>query len=195
MTHPHSSPAQQLPPARCPCLWLTTLTPAAKCGLWERLNPPPILRSSSCGGTAEATVHPPGALSGALAACRQQQEEAAQDSPGEDPSLRSFYGKIKAFEKMDHFARAQRILELQEAQSARMEMAQKHPDIYAVPLKAAKLEHSRPQPIGSSSRPGPQTPPSSREGRPFCPSEEDVEEATAPEYYTANSFQYQDTQL
>ncbi|XP_034055138.1 tight junction protein ZO-2-like isoform X2 [Gymnodraco acuticeps] len=157
-------------------------------------QPPPILRSSSCGGTAEATVHPPGALSGALAACRQQ-EEAAQDSPGEDPSLRSFYGKIKAFEKMDHFARAQRILELQEAQSARMEMAQKHPDIYAVPLKAAKLEHSRPQPIGSSSRPGPQTPPSSREGRPFCPSEEDVEEATAPEYYTANSFQYQDTQL
>uniref|UniRef100_A0A8C2X013 Tight junction protein 2b (zona occludens 2) n=1 Tax=Cyclopterus lumpus TaxID=8103 RepID=A0A8C2X013_CYCLU len=29
-----------------------------------------------------------------------------------------------------------------------LEIAQKHPDIYAVPLKTAKLDHSRPQPIG-----------------------------------------------
>uniref|UniRef100_A0A672Z6T1 Tight junction protein ZO-2-like n=1 Tax=Sphaeramia orbicularis TaxID=375764 RepID=A0A672Z6T1_9TELE len=65
--------------------------------------------------------------------------------PIADPSMKSFLGKIKAFEKMDHFARAQRILELQEAQNARLEIAQKHPDIYAVPLKTAKLDHSRPQ--------------------------------------------------
>lgn len=55
-------------------------------------------------------------------ACRKQ-EEAAEDSPAEDPSMRSFMGKIKAFEKMDHFARAQRILELHEAQNARVGVA------------------------------------------------------------------------
>uniref|UniRef100_A0A672Z5R8 Tight junction protein ZO-2-like n=1 Tax=Sphaeramia orbicularis TaxID=375764 RepID=A0A672Z5R8_9TELE len=93
-------------------------------------------------------VPPPAAPSGAgLPTCRQQEEEGEQ-SPIADPSMKSFLGKIKAFEKMDHFARAQRILELQEAQNARLEIAQKHPDIYAVPLKTAKLDHSRPQPIG-----------------------------------------------
>uniref|UniRef100_A0AAQ4RT70 Tight junction protein 2a (zona occludens 2) n=1 Tax=Gasterosteus aculeatus aculeatus TaxID=481459 RepID=A0AAQ4RT70_GASAC len=41
--------------------------------------------------------------------------------PGdEDPANTSFQGKIKAFEKMDHLARAQRILELQEAENARV---------------------------------------------------------------------------
>uniref|UniRef100_A0A673M2V0 Tight junction protein ZO-2-like n=1 Tax=Sinocyclocheilus rhinocerous TaxID=307959 RepID=A0A673M2V0_9TELE len=40
-----------------------------------------------------------------------------------------------------------------------LEIAQKHPDIYAVPMKSQKLDHSRPQPIGSSARPEPQTPP------------------------------------
>lgn len=29
-----------------------------------------------------------------------------------------------------------------------VEIAQKHPDIYAVPKKSQKLDHSRPQPIG-----------------------------------------------
>ncbi|XP_042343933.1 tight junction protein ZO-2-like isoform X5 [Plectropomus leopardus] len=160
-------------------------------------QPPNTPKPSSCGSTAEATVHPPGALPSVMvSACRQQQqEETAQDSPVEDPSLKSFLGKIKAFEKMDHFARAQRILELQEAQNARLEIAQKHPDIYAVPLKTAKLDHSRPQPIGSSSRPEPQTAPSSKEGRPFYPSEEEAGEEAVPGYYTATSYQYQDTQL
>ncbi|XP_037632944.1 tight junction protein ZO-2-like isoform X2 [Sebastes umbrosus] len=153
-------------------------------------QPPATPKPSSCGSTAEATVHSP------VAACRQQ-EEAVRDNPAEDPSLRSFLGKIKAFEKMDHFARAQRMLELQEAQNARLEIAQKHPDIYAVPLKTAKLDHSRPQPIGSSSssRTETQTPPSSKEGRPFYPSEEEPKGEAAPGYYSANSFQYQDTQL
>lgn len=44
------------------------------------------------------------------------------ESP-EDPSQKSVLGKVKAFEKMDHFARTQRVLELQEAQSARVETA------------------------------------------------------------------------
>ncbi|KAG2465878.1 ZO2 protein, partial [Polypterus senegalus] len=84
----------------------------------------------------------------------------------EDPSVKSVLGKVKVFEKMDHKARAQRMLELQEAQSARvlyegMEIAQKHPDLYAVPIKIQKPEQNRPQPIGSSSRPEPQKPPSS----------------------------------
>lgn len=50
--------------------------------------------------------------------------ETVVDSPMEDPSMKSFLGKIKAFEKMDHFARAQRVLEMQEAQSARVGIAQ-----------------------------------------------------------------------
>uniref|UniRef100_A0A673M6V2 Tight junction protein ZO-2-like n=1 Tax=Sinocyclocheilus rhinocerous TaxID=307959 RepID=A0A673M6V2_9TELE len=84
--------------------------------------------------------------------------EPLEDSP-DDPSKRSFLGKVKAFEQMDHLARTQKVLEIQEAQNARLEIAQKHPDIYAVPMKSQKLDHSRPQPIGSSARPEPQTPP------------------------------------
>uniref|UniRef100_A0A8C2YZR3 Tight junction protein 2b (zona occludens 2) n=1 Tax=Cyclopterus lumpus TaxID=8103 RepID=A0A8C2YZR3_CYCLU len=131
------------------------LSPAhhfSPCGkLWPpgAPQPPAAAKPGSCGRAAEAAVRSPAALPAAtVATCNQQQQEAARDNPVEDPSLRSFLGKIKAFEKMDHFARAQRLLELQEAQNARLEIAQKHPDIYAVPLKTAKLDHSRPQPIG-----------------------------------------------
>lgn len=45
--------------------------------------------------------------------------ETMEKSP-EDPSKRSFMGKVKAFEQMDHVARTQRVLELQEAQNARV---------------------------------------------------------------------------
>ncbi|XP_053181927.1 tight junction protein ZO-2-like [Scomber japonicus] len=157
-------------------------------------QPPAAPKPSNCGSTTEVAVHSPLALpSGSMVACRKQ-EEAAEDSPAEDPSMRSFMGKIKAFEKMDHFARAQRILELHEAQNARLEIAQKHPDIYAVPLKTAKLDHSRPQPIGSSSHSEPRSL-SSMEGQPFYPSEMVAKEEAMPGYYTANSHQYQDTEL
>ncbi|KAF5894794.1 tight junction protein ZO-2 isoform X1, partial [Clarias magur] len=44
-------------------------------------------------------------------------QEPASDI--EDPASRSFLGKVKAFEKMDHLARTQRMLELQEAENAR----------------------------------------------------------------------------
>lgn len=164
--------------------------------------PPPLHHFSSCyslrplGGPhakapssslsmPEAGVHSPAALPGV--------SEVAEDSPEDDPSMRTFKGKIKAFEKMDHFARAQRILEAQEAHNARLEVAQKHPDIYAVPVKTAKLDHSRPQPIGSSSHSDPQTPPLPIEGGPFYGDEEQREENTG--YFNANSYQYQDTEL
>lgn len=71
------------------------------------------------------------------------------EEEGPDPASRSFIGKVKAFEKMDHLAKAQRLLELKEAEQARLEISQKHPDIYAMPSKP-KPNHNRPQPIGSS---------------------------------------------
>uniref|UniRef100_A0A671MZL6 Tight junction protein 2b (zona occludens 2) n=1 Tax=Sinocyclocheilus anshuiensis TaxID=1608454 RepID=A0A671MZL6_9TELE len=85
-----------------------------------------------------------------------------------------------------------------------LEIAQKHPDIYAVPMKSQKLDHSRPQPIGSSARPEPQTPPCKlpyTESRPLAlgkePGEEfrhQLAEQTQRGYYTT-SQKYQDTEL
>uniref|UniRef100_A0A8C9V3T3 Tight junction protein ZO-2-like n=1 Tax=Scleropages formosus TaxID=113540 RepID=A0A8C9V3T3_SCLFO len=122
-----------------------------------------------------------------------------EESP-EDPSQKSFLGKVKAFEKMDHFARVQRMLELQEAQNARLEIAQKHPDIYAVPLKAPKPDLSRPH---SSSRPEPQTPPCklpySESRPPYYQGGDDeyrrqLAEQTNRNYYNSPHM-YQDTEL
>nr|XP_046230745.1 tight junction protein ZO-2a isoform X2 [Scatophagus argus] len=105
---------------------------------------------------------PPVALKPSVTRLNQHSEEPSpgreEEESAEDPANKSFLGKIKAFEKMDHLARAQRMLELQEAESARLEIAQKHPDIYAVPVKLPKPNLSRPQPIGSSSNPEQQTP-------------------------------------
>uniref|UniRef100_A0AAQ5ZW57 Tight junction protein 2b (zona occludens 2) n=1 Tax=Amphiprion ocellaris TaxID=80972 RepID=A0AAQ5ZW57_AMPOC len=84
---------------------------------------PVTSKPSSCRNNKETVVHSPVTLSSATLTTDKQQEEAAEDSPMEDPSMRSFRGKIKAFEKMDHFARAQRVLELQEAQNARVGIA------------------------------------------------------------------------
>ncbi|KAJ8414958.1 hypothetical protein AAFF_G00024810 [Aldrovandia affinis] len=137
-----------------------------------------------------------------------QPSQPSQPSPPEqspeDPSQKSFLGKVKAFERMDYFARAQRMLELQEAQNARLEIAQKHPDIYAVPVKLQKPDLNRPQPIGSSSRPEPQTPASKMaysESQPYYHSEEEEEgyrrqlvDQTKRNYY-GNPQKYQDTEL
>ncbi|KAG7481224.1 hypothetical protein MATL_G00064340 [Megalops atlanticus] len=150
--------------------------------------PPPVALKPTYGSRLRATIdtQPPREL------------EEPKESP-EDPSQKSFLGKVKAFERMDHFARAQRMLELQEAQNARMEIAQKHPDIYAVPVKLQKPDLNRPQPIGSSSRPEPQTP--SSKGRPYYHNEEEEEEyrrqlvdQTKRGYY-ANPQKYLDTEL
>lgn len=48
-----------------------------------------------------------------------KEREPPGQSP-EDPSQKSFLGKLKAFEKMDQYARAQRVMELQQAQDARV---------------------------------------------------------------------------
>ncbi|XP_016097810.1 tight junction protein ZO-2a [Sinocyclocheilus grahami] len=77
-------------------------------------------------------------------------DDTTSGDPLNDPASRTFRGKVKAFEQMDHLARAKRMLELQEAERARLEISQKHPDIYAVPHKP-KPNQNRPQPIGSSS--------------------------------------------
>ncbi|XP_055009512.1 tight junction protein ZO-2a isoform X1 [Boleophthalmus pectinirostris] len=111
----------------------------------------------------------------------------------EDPANKSFLGKIQAFEKMDHLARAQRLLELQEAENARLEIAQKHPDIYAIPVKP-KPNVSRPQPIGSSSNPDSHTSP-----RPSYSEDDEAEyrrqlsQQDRRGYY--NTGKYKDTEL
>uniref|UniRef100_A0A4W4FAE5 Tight junction protein 2b (zona occludens 2) n=1 Tax=Electrophorus electricus TaxID=8005 RepID=A0A4W4FAE5_ELEEL len=113
------------------------------------------LRSQHSPGTA-GTPLPPTALKPHSTPCAPRslvdspplREREPPDLSPEDPSQKSFLGKVRAFEQMDHMARAQRMLELQEAQNARLEIAQKHPDIYAAPIKSQKLDHSRPQPIG-----------------------------------------------
>ncbi|XP_047228085.1 tight junction protein ZO-2a isoform X3 [Girardinichthys multiradiatus] len=98
---------------------------------------------------------PPVATKPSIARLHQSSEEQipAKEQDKDDPDRKSFLGKIKAFEKMDHLARAQRLLELQEAENARLEIAQKHPDIYAVPMKLPKPNLNRPQPIGSNAEP------------------------------------------
>ncbi|KAM3937657.1 tight junction protein 2 isoform 2-T2 [Leptodactylus fuscus] len=83
--------------------------------------------------------------------------EDAQENEVLNPP-KSVLGKVKIFEKMDYSARQQRIQELHEAQNARLELAQKLPDIYAVPVKPQKPEQNRPQPT-SSRPPEPQKPP------------------------------------
>ncbi|KAM8803799.1 tight junction protein 2 isoform 1-T1 [Rhynchonycteris naso] len=74
-----------------------------------------------------------------------ESEETGEDSEVQDNTPKSVLGKVKIFEKMDHKARLQRMQELQEAQNARIEIAQKHPDIYAVPIKTHKPDPGSPQ--------------------------------------------------
>ncbi|XP_041666627.1 tight junction protein ZO-2a isoform X2 [Cheilinus undulatus] len=114
------------------------------------------ISSDAAGGNKPAP--PPVALKPSITRLNHPSEEQSPEVEEEDPANKSFLGKIKAFEKMDHLARAQRMLELQEAENARLEIAQKHPDIYAVPIKLPKPNLNRPQPIGSSSNPDQQTP-------------------------------------
>ncbi|XP_061590478.1 tight junction protein ZO-2a isoform X4 [Cololabis saira] len=118
------------------------------------------ISSDAAGGNKPAP--PPISVKPSITRMKQSSEEQSTgrgDERGEDdPANKSFLGKrmgdqIKAFEKMDHLARAHRLLELQEAESARLEIAQKHPDIYAVPVKLPKPNLNRPQPIGSNAEP------------------------------------------
>ncbi|XP_005063794.4 tight junction protein ZO-2 isoform X4 [Mesocricetus auratus] len=88
-----------------------------------------------------------------------ESEEVAESTEEQEDAPRSVLGRVKIFEKMDHKAKLQRMQELQEAQNARIEIAQKHPDIYAVPIKAPKPDASLP-PHMSSRPPEPQKAPS-----------------------------------
>ncbi|XP_055962856.1 tight junction protein ZO-2 isoform X2 [Sorex fumeus] len=88
-----------------------------------------------------------------------ESEEGGEGSEEQDNTPKSVLGKVKIFEKMDHKARLQRMQELQEAQNARLEIAQKHPDIYAVPIKTHKPDPGSPQ-YTSSRAPEPQKVPS-----------------------------------
>ncbi|XP_073333527.1 tight junction protein ZO-2a isoform X1 [Pagrus major] len=142
---------------------------------------------------------PPVALKPSLNRLNQSSEEQSPGKEEQDPANKSFLGKIKAFEQMDHLARAQRMLELQEAENARLEIAQKHPDIYAVPMKLPKPNLNRPQPIGSSSNPEHQTPfrPPYSESRGHEDEEAEyrrqLAEQTKRGYY--NAQKYKDTEL
>uniref|UniRef100_A0A665UD23 Tight junction protein ZO-2-like n=1 Tax=Echeneis naucrates TaxID=173247 RepID=A0A665UD23_ECHNA len=155
------------------------------------------LSSDAAGGNKP--LPPPVALKPTIPRPNQPTEEQSPERVEEvDPANKSFLGKIKAFEKMDHLARAQRMLELQEAENARLEIAQKHPDIYAIPVKP-KPNHNRPQPIGSSSNPEAQTPsrPLYSETRGYDNEEADYRRQLADQtkrgYY--NPQKYKDTEL
>ncbi|NXS60213.1 ZO2 protein, partial [Brachypteracias leptosomus] len=103
----------------------------------------PILRSSQ-------TAVPP----------VEEEEDTKLEEEGseQENTPKSVLRKVKIFEEMDHKARMQRMQELQEAQNARLEIAQKHPDIYAVPVKTQKSEQNWPQTM-SSRPPEPQKAP------------------------------------
>ncbi|XP_048359110.1 tight junction protein ZO-2 isoform X3 [Sphaerodactylus townsendi] len=93
-------------------------------------------------------------LSQPVASPTELEERTEADEEQQENTPKSVLGKVKIFEKMDHKARLQRMQELQEAQNARVEIAQRHPDIYAVPIKTQKPEQT-----ASSRPPEPQKPP------------------------------------
>uniref|UniRef100_A0A670ZYK5 Tight junction protein 2 n=1 Tax=Pseudonaja textilis TaxID=8673 RepID=A0A670ZYK5_PSETE len=113
-----------------------------------KIAPPPIAMKPNLGRPVLKTSQP---------IIQPSEVEEKVGEVVEENTPKSVLGKVKIFEKMDHKARLQRMQELQEAQNARVEIAQKHPDIYAVPMKTQKPEHNRTQ-ISSSRPPEPQKP-------------------------------------
>ncbi|XP_074186618.1 tight junction protein 2 isoform X3 [Rhinolophus sinicus] len=119
-------------------------------GASAKSHPPPVAAKPAFGRSIlkpSTPVPPP------------ESEEVGEGSEEQDDTPKSVLGKVKIFEKMDHKARLQRMQELQEAQNARIEIAQKHPDIYAVPIKTHKPDPGLPQ-YTSSRPPEPQKGPS-----------------------------------
>ncbi|XP_027649357.1 tight junction protein ZO-2 isoform X2 [Falco peregrinus] len=94
----------------------------------------------------------------AIPPAEEEESKLEEEENEQENTPKSVLRKVKIFEEMDHKARMQRMQELQEAQNARLEIAQKHPDIYAVPVKTQKSEQNWPQPM-SSRPPEPQKPP------------------------------------
>uniref|UniRef100_A0A672KUT9 Tight junction protein ZO-2-like n=1 Tax=Sinocyclocheilus grahami TaxID=75366 RepID=A0A672KUT9_SINGR len=70
--------------------------------------PPTVLKPTYVSRTSRGLLNSPPV----------RDSEPLEDSP-DDPSKRSFLGKVKVFEQMDHLARTQKVLEIQEAQNAR----------------------------------------------------------------------------
>lgn len=110
--------------------------PQAAVGSVSKVGPPPVALKPTFGGrpvvkpaAVPTTVHP--------------QEEQPVVEEGENVP-KSVLGKVKIFEKLDVQARTQRMLELQEAENARLELAQKNPDLYAVPTRPSQQVGSRP---------------------------------------------------
>ncbi|XP_070446612.1 tight junction protein ZO-2 isoform X9 [Equus przewalskii] len=131
-----------------------------------------------------------------------ESEEVGEAGEGQDSAPKSVLGKVKIFEKMDHKARLQRMQELQEAQNARIEIAQKHPDIYAVPIKTHKPDPGPPQ-YTSSRTPEPQKVPSRLYQDPRGSYESDAEEEEYRQQlseqskrgYYGQPSRYRDTEL
>ncbi|KAM8962811.1 tight junction protein 2 isoform 4-T4 [Lycaon pictus] len=111
-------------------------------GASTRSCPPPIAAKPSFGRSI---------LKPSTPVPSPESEEVGEGSEEQEGAPKSVLGKVKIFEKMDHKARLQRMQELQEAQNARIEIAQKHPDIYAVPIKTHKPDPGLSQ--HTSSRP------------------------------------------
>lgn len=131
-------------------------------------NSPPAVVGNEIPGTSAKSHPPPVAAKPAFGRSilkpstpvpPPESEEVGEGSEEQDNTPKSVLGKVKIFEKMDHKARLQRMQELQEAQNARIEIAQKHPDIYAVPIKTHKPDPGLPQ-YTSSRPPEPQKGPS-----------------------------------
>ncbi|KAF5912740.1 hypothetical protein HPG69_007730 [Diceros bicornis minor] len=131
-----------------------------------------------------------------------ESEEVGEGGEEQESAPKSVLGKVKIFEKMDHKARLQRMQELQEAQNARIEIAQKHPDIYAVPIKTHKPDTGPPQ-YTSSRPPEPQKGPSRLYQDPRGSYESDAEEEEYRQQlseqskrgYYGQSARYRDTEL
>ncbi|NWU94900.1 ZO2 protein, partial [Upupa epops] len=106
--------------------------------------PPPVSAKPAFGRPILRNIQP--------AVPPAEEEEATkleEEGSEQENTPKSVLRKVKIFEEMDHKARMQRMQELQEAQNARLEIAQKHPDIYAVPVKIPKSEQNWPQPMSS----------------------------------------------
>ncbi|XP_010224678.1 PREDICTED: tight junction protein ZO-2 [Tinamus guttatus] len=114
--------------------------------------PPPVSTKPVFGRPVMRNSQP------AAPASEEEEEKLEEEGSEQENTPKSVLRKVKIFEEMDHKARIQRMQELQEAQNARLEIAQKHPDIYAVPVKTQKSDQNWPQPV-SSRAPEPQKPP------------------------------------
>uniref|UniRef100_A0A8C5EQV3 Tight junction protein ZO-2 n=1 Tax=Gouania willdenowi TaxID=441366 RepID=A0A8C5EQV3_GOUWI len=111
-THTHTPTSSNNDPPPPPISHLSVPPPSPRNQL-TAMNSLPSTGGSSL--DVPSSLAPPTV---SLATTRQPRE--AQELLDDDPCLTSFLRRIKAFEKMDNLSRAQRVLQLQEAQSARV---------------------------------------------------------------------------